>query len=354
MTKNRGAFFGLVSAVLFGASTPAAKLLLGAASPQLIAGLLYLGSGIGLAATQAFLGRSVSEAPLRRADWPWLTGATLAGGIFGPVLLLNGLARTTAAATSLLLNLETVATALIAWFVFREHTTPRMILGTLVIVLGAMVLAWSGTPTLANASGPLLVAAACAFWAIDNNLTRNISGGNPFTIATIKSVVAGCVNTTAALFLFHDRLPGIAVVAVIGFVGYVGYGLSLVCFVLALRNAGTARTSAYFSTAPFVGALASIGLFHGEVDWRLGIAGLLMGIGVYLHLTEKHAHEHIHSASGHEHVHVHDEHHRHEHAPGDLLGEPHSHAHRHEMLVHSHPHFPDLHHRHGHDHNMTG
>jgi len=347
---NRGAFFGLLAALLFGASTPAAKILLNSASPQLIAGLLYLGSGIGLVAVRiAGARRAQSEAPLRGADWLWLGGATLTGGIAGPVLLVNGLAHATAATASLLLNLEGVATALIAWLAFREHTSRRMVVGMAVILVGAMALAWGGRPTFGAALGPLLIAGACVCWAIDNNLTRNISGGDPFIIAAIKSLSAGSINTAAGVFLLHDRLPGVRIAGLIALVGFFGYGLSLVCFVLALRHAGTARTGAYFSAAPFVGAILSIWLLHGAVDWRLGVAGLLMAIGVYLHLTEEHVHKHVHGPLEHAHAHIHDEHHRHEHESGAPPGEPHSHLHRHDPLVHSHAHYPDLHHRHEHD-----
>ena len=347
---NRVAFYGLLSALLFGASTPAAKMLLGTTSPQLVAGLLYLGSGIGLAAVRAGGARSAPhEAPLRGTDWLWLAGATIAGGIAGPVLLMNGLARTTAATASLLLNLEAVATALIAWLVFREHTSRRMVAGMSVILLGAVILAWNGPISAGAALGPLLIAGACLSWAIDNNLTRNISGGDPYVIASVKSIVAGAITTSIGLLLLHDRLPDVRIAGLIGLVGFFGYGLSLVCFIFAMRYGGTARTSAYFSTAPFVGAILSVLFLHGTFDWRLAVAGALMAVGIYAHVTEEHSHEHAHDALEHEHAHVHDEHHAHAHGPQDPIGEPHSHRHRHEPLIHAHPHFPDLHHRHEHE-----
>ncbi|MHB8432659.1 MAG: DMT family transporter [Candidatus Tyrphobacter sp.] len=350
-SENRGALYGLLSALLFGASTPAAKVLLGSASPQLVAGLLYLGSGIGLAIVRG-LGvvsrKSAQEAPLRGRDWLWLAAATLSGGLLAPVLLINGLARTTAANASMLLNLEGVATALIAWSFFREHTSRRMIAGMGVILLGATLLSWSGRPSFGTAVGPLMIAIACLCWAIDNNATRNIAGGDPFTIVTIKSVFAGSVNTAIAVLVLHDRMPDGPVISMIALVGFLGYGVSLLCFVLALRHTGTARTSAYFSTAPFVGTILAVVFLHAGFDWKLVAAGVLMALGTYLHLTEEHGHEHIHEGLEHEHSHVHDAHHRHAHAASDPPGEPHAHRHFHQPLVHTHMHFPDEHHRHAH------
>jgi len=313
-----------------------------------VAGLLYLGSGIGLGLLRLVAKRGAREAPLRGTDWAWLGGAVVLGGIVAPVLLVNGLAISSAADTSLLLNLEGVATALLAWLAFREHTSPAMIVGTALVVLGAATLSWTGHPSAGELRGPLLIAAACLCWAIDNNLTRNVSGGDPYAIATIKGLVSGVVNMAIGLVLLHDALPAPAVIALSAIVGFFGYGVSLVCFVLALRSAGTARTGAYFSTAPFVGAALSVAFLHSPFDWRLILAGALMALGTYFHVAERHGHAHTHEPLEHDHAHVHDEHHRHDHAPGDPAGEPHAHPHRHTPLTHAHPHFPDAHHRHDH------
>ena len=313
-----------------------------------MAGLLYLGSGAGLGLVRLVGKRGAREAPLRGRDWAWLGGAISLGGIVAPVLLVNGLAVTSAAAASLLLNLEGVATALLAWIAFREHTSRAMIVGTALVVLGAATLSWTGHPSLGALWGPLLIAAACLCWAVDNNLTRNISGGDPYVIATTKGLVSGVVNTGIGLVLLHDALPAPGVTALTAIVGFFGYGLSLVCFVLALRSAGTARTGAYFSTAPFVGAALSVAFLRSPFDWRLVLAGALMAAGTYLHLREDHGHMHTHDPLEHDHAHVHDAHHGHEHAPGDPPGESHAHPHRHSRQTHAHPHFPDAHHRHDH------
>ena len=336
--------------MLFGLSAPAAKLLGGAVDPWLLAGLLYLGSGIGLGLyrlTGRILGSPAREAPLTRRDLPWLAGAIALGGVVGPVLLMYGLAVGTAVQSSLLLNLEGVFTALVAWSVFRESFDARIAVGMATITAGAAALAWSPSGTLALDASALLVTVAGLAWAVDNNLTRMVSGGDPLQIAAIKGVVAGAINLALAT-IQHAPWPAAAAALLAGIVGFLGYGTSLVLFVLALRRLGSARTGAYFSTAPFVGAIAAAVALHEPLYWRTFLAAGLMGVGVWLHLTERHAHEHHHEALEHTHAHVHDEHHRHAHPPGTPPGEPHSHAHVHEALRHSHPHFPDLHHRHHH------
>jgi hypothetical protein len=176
---------------------------------------------------------------------------------------------------------------------------------------------------------------------VDNNLTRKLSSADPVQIAMVKGLVAGGVNLTLAL-AHGATLPDPATLAGAAAIGFLGYGVSLVLFVLALRHLGTARTGAYFSTAPFLGAVLAIAFFDEPITVQLLAAAGLMAIG------QRHDHDHIHEAMEHEHRHVHDEHHQHVHGPSDPPGEPHSHRHRHAPMVHRHPHFPDLHHRHGH------
>ncbi|TWB50605.1 DMT family transporter [Nitrospirillum viridazoti] len=344
-----GAPMALASAALFGASTPLAKLLVGHVDPWLLAGLLYLGSGIGLGIVhlgRRFLRIDPPEAPLRRGDLPWLAAVVLAGGVVGPVLLMVGLTRTPASSAALLLNLEGLATMGIAWLAFHENVDRRLLLGALAILAGALLLSWQGGPEGVG-WGALAVAGACLAWGIDNNLTRRLSSADPVQIAMTKGLVAGSVNLVLALSR-GAALPSVGVTAATAVVGFFGYGLSLVLFVLGLRHLGTARTGAYFSMAPFIGAILALMLFDEPLTWRLMAAAVLMGVGLYLHLVEHHEHKHAHEEMVHEHVHVHDEHHQHDHAPSTSPGEPHSHVHRHAPLVHRHPHYPDLHHRHSH------
>lgn len=341
----------LASAALFGASTPFAKLLLGEVSPWLLAAVLYLGSGLGLAAWLAlrpFQSNKERVASLARSDWPWLGGAIAAGGVAGPVLLMQGLALTDAGTGALLLNLEAVLTAAIAWTAFRENVDRRVFLGMLAIVAGGVLLAWEQLPRAAGfAGGPLLIAAACLAWAIDNNLTRKVSGGDVVLIASLKGLVAGGINLMLALAA-GSALPALSTLAGAGALGLLGYGVSLVLFILALRDLGTARTSAYFSVAPFFGAALAVLLLGERPSELFWVAAALMALGVWLHFIERHEHLHEHQAIEHAHAHVHDAHHRHTHdfPWGDR--EAHSHVHRHEPMMHSHPHYPDLHHRHPH------
>lgn len=343
-----GISLALLSAVLFGASTPLAKLLLGSVDPWLLAGLLYLGAGLGLAAvhfSRPALKLPLVEAPLRRSDLPWLAAVVIVGGVLGPLLLMLGLARTEAASASLLLNLEGLATMGIAWVVFHENVDRRLLLGAFAILAGAMVLSWENQA--AFDWGALLIIGACLAWGIDNNLTRKLSSADPVQIAMVKGLVAGTVNLLLALGR-GAMLPDIGTVLAAGVVGFLGYGVSLALFVLGLRHLGTARTGAYFSLAPFIGAALAVILLGEPLSVRLLIAGALMGLGLWLHLLERHEHEHEHQALEHEHKHSHDDHHQHAHGPDDSPGETHSHWHRHKPLLHKHPHFPDLHHRHGH------
>ena len=340
----------LGAAALFGASTPLAKMLLARVDPVLLAGLLYAGSGLGLGlwiSMRHLLGQRSPDAPLQGRDWLWLGGAVLSGGVVGPVLLMLGLRHTSASSASLLLNLESVLTAALAWSIFRENVDRRVFLGMLAIIAGGVVLSWPQAAAVGIPWGSLAIAGACLCWAIDNNLTRSVSAGDPMHIAAIKGGVAGAINIAIALSL-GSHLPAAATALAAGAIGLAGYGVSLVLFVLALRHLGTARTGAYFSTAPFVGAALSFALPGEHPDSAFWLAGALMGIGVWLHVRERHAHEHAHAALEHDHRHTHDEHHQHVHDFAWDGSEPHSHAHVHAPLVHSHPHYPDIHHRHAH------
>ncbi|HEX9790399.1 MAG TPA: DMT family transporter [Kiloniellales bacterium] len=343
-----GILFAILSAFLFGASTPFAKLLLGTVDPWMMAGLLYLGAGVGLAAvhfSRKGLRIPAVEAPLRCADLPWLALVIVAGGVVGPLLLMFGLARTDAAGASLLLNLEGLATMGIAWVVFRENVDRRLLLGAFAILAGAALLAWQGQASFQW--GAVLIAGACLFWGIDNNLTRKLSSADPVQIAMIKGLVSGTVNLLLAM-TNGASLPDVGILLAVIFVGFLGYGVSLALFVLGLRHLGAARTGAYFSLAPFVGAVLAVEMLGEPLSIKLLVAGGLMGLGLWLHLSEQHEHEHRHGALEHEHRHHHDEHHQHEHSPDVSPGEPHAHWHRHSPLVHRHPHYPDLHHRHKH------
>ena len=373
---NRSIAYALASALLFGASTPLAKQLLDQVPPLLLGGLLYLGAGLGLLLYRLLRDRGWRHPGLHGHDWGWLGAAIAVGGVIGTAALMFGLQLSSAASASLLLNLEAVFTALLAWLVFREHASRRVVTGMLAIVAGGLLLAWPTDPAATATSaasaaltgtgaaliapsawaaasaawlGPLLVALACLCWAIDNNLTRKVAAADALFIAGSRGLVAGVVSSGAALALGATwPATGPALAAML--VGLLGYGVSLVLFVLALRGLGTARASAYFATAPFIGVALSLLLLGEATSWLFWLAGLLMAVGVWLHLGERHAHLHPHEAQEHEHWHAHDAHHSHTHEGGAGPESPlgHRHWHRHEALTHRHPHYPDTHHQHRH------
>ncbi|WP_458764807.1 DMT family transporter [Cupriavidus basilensis] len=340
----------LAAALLFGASTPLAKALAGSIPPLLLAGLLYLGSGLGLgillALRRSRSGAAASPLTVPRQETPWLLGAILAGGVAGPALLMTGLASTSAASASLLLNVEGVFTALIAWVVFKENASRHIVLGMLAIVAGGLLLSWQ-PGSLGLSAGALLIVGACLCWAIDNNLTRKVSSNDAMLIACIKGLVAGVCNTGLAL-AGGDHLPALPALGAAMIIGFLGYGVSLALFVIALRLLGTARTGAYFSVAPLFGVVIAFAMWPQAPQPVFYVAALLMALGVWLHLREHHEHEHSHEATEHSHAHRHDAHHQHQHAFAWDGQEPHRHLHRHEPLVHKHPHYPDTHHRHSH------
>ncbi|NEX59863.1 DMT family transporter [Noviherbaspirillum galbum] len=349
---DRHIIIALVAAILFGASTPLAKMLGSAASPVMLAALLYLGSGIGLFAWKLLrrLGTpsAAGSAGLSRQDLPWLAGVIAFGGIAGPVLLMSGLQQTMASSAALLLNMEMVLTALLAWIAFREPFDRRIFAGMMCIVLAGLILSWEPGAAFTLSGGAWLIMGACLCWAIDNNLTRKISANDAVLIAGTKGLVAGSVNLVIALAWRGDALPGTGAMAWAALVGFLGYGVSLALFVVALRGLGTARTGAYASVAPFAGAAISLLLLHEQPDSRFWMAAGLMGVGIWLHVTERHEHEHHHDRQRHAHAHTHDAHHRHEHDFDWDGTEPHAHEHEHQPMTHAHAHFPDIHHRHRH------
>lgn len=307
--RNVGIRAGLASALLFGASTPLAKPFVTEFSPWLVAGLLYLGSGLGLYLFRLLGGSWRLELP--KSNRRSLFGAIFFGGVLAPVLLMFGLSATSASDASLLLNTEVVFTAVIAWFIFKENFDKNIVLGMIAIVLGAIVLSFGGASWGSQLLPTMAVLGACLCWGIDNNLTRNVSDGDAVSIASLKGLTAGPTNLALAFLIGASTPPFMSVVAIMT-VGLFSYGLSLVLFIIALRHVGTARAGAYYSVAPFLGSILAV-ILGAQITWQLVAAGVLMSVGVWLHLIERHEHEHSH---------------------GDL--------------VHTHPHFPDMHHRHTH------
>lgn len=341
----------LLAAALFGASAPFAKLLLGEVEPVLLAGLLYLGSGLSAALLgwgQRVRAKGVTvEAGLARQEWPWLAGAVLAGGILAPIVLLFSLRETAAATASLLLNFEGLATTLIAVWFFREAIS-RKIAGAIGLIAAAsIILSWNSQGEWGLSLGALGILLACVLWGLDNNFTRRISAKNPLTIVAVKGLVAGSFSLLLGLLL-GNPLPGWLTVLGAMVLGSLSYGLSIMLFILAMREMGAARTSALFSTAPFIGAILSFLILREPLDMRFGLGFLVMVIGAYLLVGEDHGHAHHHAYLVHEHRHSHDDdHHSHDHPEG-ASQQAHAHPHEHSSGEHEHPHTPDLHHHHDH------
>jgi len=352
-THRRAAALALLAAFMFGVSAPLSKLLLHATEPLMLAGLIYLGSFLGLClpavARRLFAGgrRPDSEARLRAADLPLFAAATLTGAVIAPFLLMFGLDRVTAVGGSLLLNLEAPLTILLAVLLFGEHLGARQIVASTLILAGALVVSRSPGEIGGSWIGAAAVAGAALSWAIDTNLAQRLSLRDPVAVIRLKSIIGGLAMLGGALAA-GERLPGAAAIGGALAVGALCYGASAVAYVYALRDLGAARSGAYFATAPFLGALAALPIVGERLSLAAAVTMALMAAGVALLLREVHHHEHVHDELEHDHAHVHDDHHRHEHAPGTLAAEPHAHPHRHDRLVHAHTHVPDLHHRHTH------
>lgn len=336
----------LLSSLLFGASTPLARALVGEMDPRWLAGALYAGSGIGLSLWLVVRRRDTRNAPLiERADLGWLAAAILCGGVLAPVAFAFGLRVSTGAAASLLLNLETVFTVALAWFLFGEHRNARVVAGMALIVVGCALLGWrNDSPSATAWTGVALIALACALWAVDNNLTRKVAANDAVAIAAAKGVIGGAVNLAVAS-LSAAPIPAVMPLFATAAVGLAGYGISLVLFVIGMRGLGVARASAYYGLAPFIGVAVAFALLGEAAPLAFWPALALTAAGVWLHLTEQHDHLHTHVPIAHAHSHVHDEHHRHSHDFAWDGREPHVHPHEHAPLRHRHAHFPDLHHR---------
>ncbi len=334
--------------MLFGASTPFAKLLLAQTEPLLLAALLYSGAAAALTLASPFARSATSlgdEANLRRADASALAAITLLGGIAGPLLMLAGLVRVSALAGSLLLNLEAPFTMVVAVALFREHLGLRATIGAVCVIVAATLLGYGPGELRGEFAGLILIAAACLCWSLDNNLSQRLSLRSPLAIARFKCAGAAACMLTVAWFR-GTAVPDAIYVAAALIIGAASYGASLLLDMYALRMLGAAREAAYFATAPFFGAALALPVAGDLPSARDVAVAVIMGAGIALLLSERHGHEHTHETLEHEHLHLHDEHHRHAHQ-GPIV-EPHSHLHRHPPMTHSHPHVSDLHHRHRH------
>ncbi|MEN9225408.1 MAG: DMT family transporter [Thermostichus sp. HHBFW_bins_43] len=343
--KTHAVLLALVAAACFGAATPVSKLLLEDLSPFQLAGILYLGAAMGVLPS---LWRDPSHRSLsqvdRRNGWR-LAGAILCGGILGPVFLLLGLQLASAASVALWLTLEMMATAILGYFLFRDHLGRLGWLAAGILFLASLLLSWG--EGAAGLRAGLWVALACLCWGMDNNLTALIDGIRPTQITFWKGSIAGVVNLSIGLVLQPWQASSVTAIAALG-IGILSYGVSLVLYIIAAQSLGATRSQLLFSTAPYFGiGLATLLLKEG-ISFQQLISMGLVTISLGLLFQDCHHHEHDHSAIEHDHWHHHDDgHHEHDHI--DLpASKYHRHRHQHRALTHSHLHIPDLHHRHGH------
>ena len=340
----RGGLLALTAAVLFGISTPLVQRFGSGVGAFGTAALLYLGA----AAAGALLRRRVEhEAGISSGDFPRLLAMAAAGAVIGPVALAWGLQRTSATSASLMLTLEAVFTAALAWRMYGETMDRRVRAAMLLLVLGGVLLVFNqGRVGGAGLSGLLAVLVATAAWGVDNTLSRALAERDPGQLVLAKALL-GAAATSILAASFGEPLPRPGAALSLLAVGAAGYGLSLRFYLLAQRDFGAARTGSVFAFAPFIGAALAVALGDQALSWPMAAGSLLMFAGVMLHLAESHGHEHLHGPMEHEHAHRHDDgHHDHTHDP--MPTGAHSHRHCHEPLRHVHPHVPDAHHAHRH------
>lgn len=338
--------FAILAAVLYGISAPLSKLLLYTLHPALLAGLLYLGAGVGMLVwntIQTGLFREKVEAKLTKKDSPFVVAMILLD-IVAPISLMTGLSMTTAENASLLNNFEIVATCLLAAIFFRESIGKRMIMAILMISGASFLLSIENVASITFSAGSIFVLFACLCWGLENNCTRMLSLKNPTQIVVIKGFGAGAGALLIYVIAAGDFQFSLQIIYAL-LLGFVSYGLSIFFYIKAQRELGAARTSTYYATAPFIGVLASWILLGETMNGTFAIALVIMIFGTYLAITEKHQHRHEHAIVTHNHLHDHQDTH-HQHSTEKIS---HSHPHSHEPLSHTHRHTPDMHHLHYHD-----
>lgn len=340
--------YAILAALCYGISAPIAKILLEELPPTLMAALLYLGAGIGMVAVNAFRKKEVRqrEASITRKELPY-TLAMILLDIAAPVLLMVGLTTATPATASLLNNFEIVVTTMIALIFFKEAIGKRMWIAIAFITIASILLSVDDFSSLSFSISSGFILLACVCWGIENNCTRMLSLKDPLQIVMIKGFGSGLGSLSISL-LIGERGTNLSYIAVALLLGFVAYGLSIYFYILAQRDLGASRTSAYYAFAPFIGMGLSLLIFMEKPSLSFMIALAIMIVGAFFAADEKHSHVHIHQQLSHEHRHNHhDQHHLHSHDHA-IEGE-HSHFHTHEALSHQHTHTPDLHHIHTHN-----
>lgn len=340
--------YAILSAILFGMSPVACKAIVGQMPSSLLAGLLYMGSGLGLTGVALRQTTPVYDI-LSSLSWRQrtnLAGAIVSGGVAAPLFLAYGIRFGSASEVSLLLNFEAVATTLLAWMFFHEYIGHRVWVGKLFILGASILVIFTGSNDVQLSIPGLSVLAACILWGIDNNLTRELESIPASLLACIKGWSAGIFNVLLSLFLFKSQVTVLQVSGAL-VIGALSFGASLVFFIHALREIGSARTSTWFASGPFIGTILAVIVLGERPPEDYWVAALIMLSGMFFLYWEVHLHFHQHERLAHTHPHEHEEHHLHEHIDGEYEGK-HDHVHVHEAITHAHAHWPDIHHRHIH------
>lgn len=343
----RGGLLALLAAALFGVSTPLVQQFGAGLGAFSTAALLYAGAAaVGLLSRQ----RIEREARLQRGDLPRLLAMAMFGAAIGPVALAWGLQHTSGTSASLMLTLEALFTAVLAWRLYRETMDGRVWAAMALLLAGGMVLVLDqglrSDSGGAKLWGLLAVLLATAAWGVDNTLSRALADRDPGQVVMAKALL-GATATGALATVFAEPLPPAMAALALVAIGATGYGLSLRFYLLAQRAFGAARTGSVFAFAPFIGAAFAVALGERSASGLMLLGSALMLAGVVLHLAESHGHEHEHEALEHEHAHRHDDGH-HDHVHDVPPAGEHSHRHRHEPIRHAHAHVPDSHHAHRH------
>jgi len=339
--------YAILAAVCYGISSPISKMLLTDIPPIFMASLLYFGAGFGMGMVVTIKNRTdkiQTEAKLSKKDLPYVIGMVVLD-IIAPIFLMSGLLLSSPANVSLLNNFEIVATSLIALFIFKEMIGKRMWLAITLITISTIILSFDDIQHFSLSIGSLFVLVACLSWGFENNCTRMLSLKNPLEIVVVKGFGSGIGSLAIAIFT-KAYIANVGYILFALLLGFFSYGLSVYLYILAQRDIGAARTSAYYAFAPFIGVILSFIIFKQSITISFMIALIVMAIGTYFATSEKHIHLHKHTPMEHDHRHSHDDgHHNHTH---DFPVGEHSHLHRHEAMEHMHTHLPDLHHTHKH------
>jgi len=347
MSFNKPILYAILAAVCYGISLPVSKIMLNEIPPIFMASLLYLGAGLGMGIVVLMKNpkdKLRKEAQLNKNDLPYIIGMIVLD-IAAPIFLMSGLILSTPASVSLLNNFEIVATSVIALVFFKEMIGKRMWTAIVLITISTIILSFEDIFNFTFSIGSLFVLAACIAWGFENNCTRMMSLKNPLEIVVLKGIGSGIGSLVIAII---TKAYSINIVYILFslLLGFFAYGLSVYFYILAQRNLGASRTSAYYAFAPFIGVILSFIFFQQALNVSFIVALVVMALGTYFAASERHIHLHLHKTIEHEHRHNHrDGHHNHEH---EIIVEEHSHLHKHEAQEHKHLHLPDLHHNHAH------